>query len=436
MHTMDQLLSGALKGTQRLRLSCGLTQIPEEIYTLADTLEILDLSGNQLSELPEALCRLSKLKIVFFSDNEFTVFPSVLAQLPQLEMIGFKANRIDTFPENSLPPKLRWLILTNNHLTKLPDSIGNCVYMQKLMLAGNQLKSLPESMKAYQNLGLLRISANAFEHLPTWLLRLPKLAWLAFGGNPFSTQPKLYGNFKEIPWGELSVAEQLGEGASGNIYKAFWNDQELALKIFKGDVTSDGLPIDEMLACMRVGIHPNLIPIQGVLTQHPQQKQGLLMKLLPEGFKVLAGPPSFNSCTRDVYAPDSHYTLQQTLKTGHAVAAVCAHLHKQGLMHGDLYAHNILIDREHNTLLSDFGAGWTYELNDHNLARKLQQIEVRAYGYILEELLNYTSFEPSKYSFSKQLTLLKDQCLQSDVSQRPVFDDIVAVFEGLILDDE
>lgn len=412
-------------------MSCGLKEIPKEVYSLADSLEILDLSGNQLSDLPEELCQLSKLKIVFFSDNDFTVFPKVLARFPKLEMIGFKANRISEFPEDSLPPKLRWLILTNNRLSKLPDSIGLCVHMQKLMLAGNLLSTLPLSMQAFRNLELLRISANAFEQLPPWLLELPKLSWLAFGGNPCSTALSSSVHVREIVWSDLQVAQQLGEGASGNIYRALWQGKELALKVFKGEVTSDGLPTDEMQACMLAGLHPTLIPIEGILAGHPQQKQGLLMKLLPQGFKVLAGPPSFDTCTRDVYAVDTKFTMEQLLKTAHAIADVCVHVHALGLMHGDLYAHNILMDAEYNTLLSDFGAGWVYRaLHSTNLL-PLQQIEMRAYGCILEELLTYVDVRANEAEAKAMLDLLKSRCLQESVSQRPLFKDVLVEIEKI-----
>ena len=61
MHTLEQLRSGALAGTRRLDLSCGLSELPEEIFALADTLEVLNLSGNRLLELPHQLTRLHKL---------------------------------------------------------------------------------------------------------------------------------------------------------------------------------------------------------------------------------------------------------------------------------------------------------------------------------------------------------------------------------------
>ena len=69
---LEQLKSGLLAGIQRLDLSCGLTEFPREIFDLADSLEILNLSGNALTSLPDDLSRLHKLRIIFCSDNLFT----------------------------------------------------------------------------------------------------------------------------------------------------------------------------------------------------------------------------------------------------------------------------------------------------------------------------------------------------------------------------
>ena len=60
MQTLSQLLSGELKGIKTLKLSCELKIFPKEIFDLADTLEILDLSNNQLSQLPDNFSDLKK----------------------------------------------------------------------------------------------------------------------------------------------------------------------------------------------------------------------------------------------------------------------------------------------------------------------------------------------------------------------------------------
>ena len=47
MHTLEQLRSGALRGARHLKLAEGLAVFPPEILSLKETLEVLDLTGNQ-----------------------------------------------------------------------------------------------------------------------------------------------------------------------------------------------------------------------------------------------------------------------------------------------------------------------------------------------------------------------------------------------------
>lgn len=105
MQTLEQLRNGELTGVKRLDLTENLSQFPQEIFNLADSLEILDLSNNQLSELPDDLERLHKLKILFCSNNQFTRLPAMLSRCPKLEMIGFKSNKIEVVLLNHSPYK-------------------------------------------------------------------------------------------------------------------------------------------------------------------------------------------------------------------------------------------------------------------------------------------------------------------------------------------
>ena len=432
MQTLQQLYSGALLGTTRLKLSCGLKSFPKEIYQLADTLEILDLSGNELSALPDDFAQLKKLKIAFFSDNLFTEFPAVLGECQNLEMIGFKANQIQSIPENAIPHTTRWLILTNNAIESIPASIGKCSRMQKLMLAGNCLKALPKELSACKNLQLLRISANQIEVFPEELLSFPQLSWLAFAGNPFSESTEEQIALEEIAWHELEIKEQLGEGASGNIAKAEWTTQHktIAVKIYKGEVTSDGLPSDEMNACISAGNHPNLVTVLGKIKEHPADKHGLLMELIPANFRNLGGPPSFETCTRDTYPPETVFTLAEVIKISASIASVGKHLHALGVSHGDLYAHNTLVDEEANTLFGDFGAGSTYHVHSSKAAA-IQRLEVRAFACLLDDLLRYLQADETDQYKVQILQDLVIKCMDEVVLARPSFEEIYQIISSL-----
>jgi hypothetical protein len=423
LHTLEQLRSGALAGIRRLDLSAGLDHFPSEIFGLADTLEVLNLSGNRLASLPHDLARLHRLKIIFCSDNPFTALPDVLGECQQLRMVGFKACRIAHVPAAALPPQLRWLTLTDNAIAQLPYELGERTALQKLMLAGNRLRALPDSLAQAANLELLRLSANRFETLPTWLTQLARLSWLALAGNPLGWYHTAPPALPTVPWADLVQDGLLGEGASGHIYRVHRRSggESLALKVFKGAVTSDGLPEHELAASLAAGPHPALTTPCAELSDHPHGARGLLLPLIPEGFVNLAGPPSLDSCTRDVYAGDMHLPASTALQVARRMAEALAHLHQRGVMHGDFYAHNILWHPSTGeALLGDFGAGTLLPSDNAAQARALLALEVRAFGYLLEELVA----RMAAGSAADGMTLVLQDCLNLVPAQRPAMADV------------
>lgn len=437
MHTLAQLRAGELSGITRLDLSCGLTEFPAEIFDLADTLEILNLSGNALSCLPDDLHRLTRLRVLFCSDNQFTALPACLGQCTALTMIGFKANRIVDVPGAALPPLLRWLILTDNCIHTLPSELGERAHLQKLMLAGNRLQSLPSSLSHCHRLELLRIAANQLTELPHWLLTLPSLTWLAYAGNPLETEADAAAleATPQIDWSALRLEQQLGEGASGVISRATWQRADgavtpVAVKLYKGEMTSDGSPLHEMNACMTAGLHPNLIRIEGRIHGHPDGQQGLVMQLIDPSFANLAGLPSLASCSRDVYAEDRRFSAQVALRIAMGIASAAEHLHQQGITHGDLYGHNILLNDQGDCLLGDFGAASFHSTTDSMETRALQRIEVRAFGVLLGELLARID---SGLNDERREVLeeLARRCSQADLLGRPGFSEVIELLQQL-----
>ena len=419
------LRSGKLEGATRLDLSYGLTEVPEEVFELADTLEILNLSNNRLTDLPDELARLTKLRILFCSQNDFQHLPPVIGKLPALRMLGFKSNRIGMVGEESLPPSLRWLILTDNRIEQLPASLGKCLPLQKLMLAGNQLAELPEEIAACVNLELVRLAANRFGSLPPWLFELPRLSWLAYSGNPMcGAAPST--TCERIDWADLEAGEKLGEGASGIIHRATWNRTraEVAVKVFKGAMTSDGLPASEKAACLAAGAHRHLVPVLGEIAGHPAGASGLVMELVGSDFTNLASPPNFESCTRDVYAEGTRFTAPAVIRIALGIAEAAMALHAKGIMHGDLYAHNILWNGDGGCLLGDFGAATFYRDGE-----PLERIEARAFGCLLEELLERME------GGDRERAVLEDlmrQCLRDEPAARPTFAMIAGVLGDLV----
>lgn len=416
------LKAGKWAGCQRVDLSANLTQVPPEIFDLADSLEILNLTGNQLTSLPDDFTKLRKLRILFCSENQFHHLPEVLGACPQLSMIGFKSNQIECVPESALPASLRWLILTDNRLEVIPAALGRCAKLQKLMLAGNRLKSLPAEMADCVQLELLRLAANRFEEFPSWLFTLPRLAWLGLGGNPATAAPEPV-NRRLLDWADFQVSAKLGEGASGIIYQAQWQAshaiarRDVAVKIFKGAMTSDGLPESEIATSLTLPAHPSLIGTLGEIHNHPSGQRALVMPLIDAAFINLAAPPSMETCTRDVFSDALHLPVETLHRIALDLASVGHHLHQQGIMHGDFYAHNILWDQSGKCLLGDMGASSFYPENS-----AAEKIEVRAFGILLGELLDRSSRDQA---LSPSLRAVQQLCTNENIDTRPSFAELL-----------
>ncbi len=419
-NTLAALRAGDLAGATRLDLSgADLTQVPPEVLALADTLEVLDLSRTAICALPHDFSRLTRLKVLFASGAPFPALPEVLGDLPALSQVGFRGCGIEEIPGQALPPALRWLTLTDNRIETLPAALGERPALRKLMLSGNRLSALPESLGQARNLELLRIAANRFEAPPAWLADLPALAWLAWAGNPFDAHHPVQAA-APVAWSDLSVGRALGRGASGDVFEADWNGRPIALKLFRGAMTSDGLPEREMAACLAAGEHPNLTGALGRIEDHPDGAEGLLMPLLPADWRVLAGPPSLESCSRDVYAADLAFSPDVARRLARDVAAGAAHLHARGLQHADLYAHNVLWDGEQGAaVLSDFGAAAFLPAGEEG---RWTPLDVRAFGLLLGELLDRVVGDEAPAA----LRALEAACVQPDGAARPAMAEVLS----------
>ncbi|KAK3395230.1 hypothetical protein B0H63DRAFT_462860 [Podospora didyma] len=446
MHDLHILQDGGYKdaGLVKLKLTCPLATFPLEILALGDTLEQLDLSGTGLSSLPADIgSALPHLKIAFFSNCKFTVFPKELAACPALEMVAFRSNGMEDIPEDAFPPRLRWLILTDNRVSALSASIGQCARLQKCMLAGNRLRNLPDEMAQCTKLALLRLSANRIETLPSWLFSLPELAFLSFASNLCvsslavnGTGTKMALGLAEIAWDDLEVQHTLGRGASGVISQGLWKQspdyaEEVAIKVFHGALTSDGTPADEMAACLAAGAHESLITISGRIHGHPEGEVGIVMQLIPPYYAVLGQPPSLESCTRDCFPGEASLSATEALAMLTGIAGAAAHLHARGIAHGDLYAHNILASADDaHAMLGDFGAATIYKGRDY----EMEKLEVLAFAHLVDDLLDILKADDEAEGAAELRQGLQDlqaRCAVRHVEARPTFDEIVEELEGM-----
>lgn len=417
--SVSELKTRQVQAVTHIKIAEGLTEIPQEIFQYSESLEILDLSNNQISDLPDNFSELKQLKTLFLSNNCFTEFPPQLFFCPALDMLGFKANQIQKVTEGVLPKNTRWLILTDNNISELPNDIGNLTQLKKCMLAGNVLQTLPDSLKHCESLQLLRISANQLTELPTCLPEITSLTWLALAGNPFCSVSAPAHTLPVVAKGDLTFGELLGQGASGLIYKATLAGEDCAVKLFKGEVTSDGYPQDELTAYLEIPQHPNLIKVKACLNE--ESAQGVIMDLIPKDYRNLGFPPSLASCTRDVFDTSHQFDEAQIYLIIQQMADVLGHIHRHQFIHGDVYAHNVLIDSEARLLFSDFGAACNIASFSKSQQKMLFAAEYRAFSYFVDDIVNScASFNVSHLAENNTLVKIYNFCQK--IIQQPEFD--------------
>ena len=99
---------------------CGLTHVPASILRFT-ALEKLDVSKNVLlRDLPPLP---PSLRTVFALGGGFESIPPSVSALPSIRMLSFKSCRLRDVGDAPLPTSLEWLILTDNQLEALPDSL-------------------------------------------------------------------------------------------------------------------------------------------------------------------------------------------------------------------------------------------------------------------------------------------------------------------------
>jgi tRNA A-37 threonylcarbamoyl transferase component Bud32 len=316
--------------------------------------------------------------------------------------------------------------------------MGQLHRLQKLALAGNDLTELPKSMVECKNLELARLSANELQEMPNWLFQLPKLTWLAFSGNAFNRSSNYDGikhsaTVVDVALDDIVLAELIGEGASGHIYRARWKNQpkslagssqDIAVKIFKGEVTSDGYPQDELGCCLTAGSHEKLIKVVAQLDQlDADKKLGLVMELISQDFFNLGLPPSLKTCTRDTFQQGSQFSFDQIIKIGLGVCDTLEHLHANGISHGDVYAHNTMINDQADVLLGDFGAATNLGSLPALQREAMEAIEVRALGCLLDDVLGQVNENTARGSQQgiKMLIEIVAECMQPELELRPKF---------------
>ena len=194
----------------------NLTELPDSIGQLSE-LEELELQENRLNTLPESIGQLVRLGTLNIDDNQLIALPESMAQLKALTWLRADDNRFPTFPD-VIPRlgQLRYLYVSGHGFTELPESIGQLTGLRWLYLRRNGIVNLPTSFELLTQLEWLMLSSNKLQTIPESIGSLTQLERLDLSSNELRTLPESIGSLTqlqvlELPRNQLrSLPESIG----------------------------------------------------------------------------------------------------------------------------------------------------------------------------------------------------------------------------------
>jgi len=123
-----------------------LTEVPENIFEMPK-LQTLYLHFNNIDKLPEAISKLTNLQVLYLNQNKFTSFPKIVCSVPSIRELHLGRNRITDIPPEIGQMNLRELSLSYNLLTgNLPKELCKLTNLRKLYLHNNYLETIPPEL--------------------------------------------------------------------------------------------------------------------------------------------------------------------------------------------------------------------------------------------------------------------------------------------------
>ncbi|KRX42887.1 Protein flightless-1 -like protein [Trichinella murrelli] len=187
----------------------NLESIPNQVLILSDNplfhfqlkqlpcmshLRVLRMRKTQRSSanMPTTFENLLSLEEVDFSCNELTEIPEAMYKLENLKRLNISDNCIEKFePFAECWPKLEVLNLSRNKLTALPDLLTRMQNLKKLYVNENQLTfdGVPTGIGKLINLEIFQAAHNRLELVPEGVCRCVKLRRLKLNNNRLVTMP-------------------------------------------------------------------------------------------------------------------------------------------------------------------------------------------------------------------------------------------------------
>ena len=193
---LESVPSDAFQGLvslKRLTVSTrnlSVLKIQSDSFSHLSSLEELDLSENSIREFPAGeICSLANLRHLNLSSNQIGGVADLgRGCLPSLELLDLSGNELTSLETNSLPASLQELRVQKNFIRFIAPDVFSNSSISELDMSNNQINHLPSPLLHNVTLRVLRLANNTLSSLPRNVLHGQKqLESLDLSGNLLSS---------------------------------------------------------------------------------------------------------------------------------------------------------------------------------------------------------------------------------------------------------
>ena len=129
-------------------------------------LETLSLNGNRLTMIPSTVfIKMKNLTTLSLCNNKLRIFPMEICELTKLDVVDLSGNLMDHIPDAVGCLKAMELNLNGNRLTTLPPSLVNCERLKVLRVEENclGLEAISTELLKDSQIAVLAVDGNLFQ---------------------------------------------------------------------------------------------------------------------------------------------------------------------------------------------------------------------------------------------------------------------------------
>ena len=160
----------------------------------------LDLSYTNLGKLPQNIDSLHNLvHLILVHNDGLKILPDSIGKLKNLQFLNMSFTAIKSLPSSiGNLINLKRLYLRGTKLESLPDSIGALIKLQELNLSSAKILTLPDSIEKLTHLKALDLSGSDVKYLPSSIGNLVNLGRLDLSYSELESLPHSIGALTKL----------------------------------------------------------------------------------------------------------------------------------------------------------------------------------------------------------------------------------------------